>query len=151
MSRPNLFFDSSALFPAFASDSGGARELLRLAEVGLITITVSEQVIAETERVFARKLPRKLAAYRELLRETNLQIVRDPSPEELARYEEMIRDPADVGIVVAAMKADVDYLVAHNRRRCLDDPSGAGKSGLAIGSPGDALAWLRWQFIQQED
>lgn len=77
--------------------------------------------------------------------------MRDPSREELDRYAEIIRDPADVGIVVAAMKADVDYLVTHNRRHFLDDPGVAEKSGLAIGSPGDALAWLRWQFIQQED
>jgi hypothetical protein len=41
------------------------------------------------------------------------------------------------------MKAKVDYLVTHNRKHFLNDPTVAEKSGLRIGTPGDVLAWLR--------
>jgi hypothetical protein len=41
------------------------------------------------------------------------------------------------------MRGKVDYLVTLNRVHFLDDPGVAQRSGLQIGTPGDALAWLR--------
>jgi len=38
------------------------------------------------------------------------------------------------------MKAGVDYLVTLNRRHFIDDTSVAAKSGLRIGTSGEALA-----------
>ncbi len=55
----------------------------------------------------------------------------------------LIKDPGDVPILLAAMKAKVDFLVTHNRKHFLDDPKVAENSGLRIGTPGEALAWLR--------
>lgn len=63
MPRPDLFLDSSALFAGIVSSGGTARVLLLLAEAGLVTVTVSEQVVAETERAAARKVPQALAYY----------------------------------------------------------------------------------------
>jgi len=37
----------------------------------------------------------------------------------------------------------VDFLATHNRKHFLDDPKVAELSGLRIGTPGDALAWVR--------
>jgi hypothetical protein len=44
------------------------------------------------------------------------------------------------------MKAKVDYLVTLNRRYFLEDANLAQKSGLYIGTPGDALVWVRGQL-----
>jgi predicted nucleic acid-binding protein len=149
MSRIEVFLDSSALFAGIASPTGAARALLLLGEAEQITITVSEQVVAETERALARKLPRALGYYREAIRGTGLRIVHDPSPEENRAHQDIIGHPPDVAIVVAAMKADVDYLVTFNRRHFVDDPEVTLKSGIPIGTPGDALAWVRAQLAQQ--
>jgi predicted nucleic acid-binding protein len=146
MSRPDLFLDSSALFAGVVSPNGAARALLLLAEAGLVTITVSEQVVAETERALARKAPQALAYYREALRGTGLRIVRDPSPREVKAHQDIVAHQADVPIVVAAMRAGVDYLVTLNWRHFIDDPGVAARSGLRIGAPGDALAWVREQW-----
>jgi predicted nucleic acid-binding protein len=143
MSRPDLFFDSSALFAGIVSASGAGRALLLLAEAGQVTITVSEQVVAETERAIARKLPRALPDFREAVRATGLRIVRDPSPDEIETHLDVIAHRADVPIVVAAMQIQTGYLVTLNRRHFIDDPAAAERSGLCIGTPGDALAWLR--------
>jgi predicted nucleic acid-binding protein len=143
MPRPDLFLDSSALFAGVVSADGAARALLLLGEAGLVTITISEQVVAETERAVARKAPRALAYYREALRSSGLHIVRDPSPEEVEAHRDVVAHRADVPIVVAAMEAEVDYLVSFNRRHFIDDPGVAAQSGLRIGTPGDALAWVR--------
>lgn len=78
MSRAEVFFDSSALFAGVVSATGAARALLLLSEAGvLIQVIVSEQVIAETERNVAGKLPRALPYYREALRSGAVKIVQD--------------------------------------------------------------------------
>jgi predicted nucleic acid-binding protein len=146
MSKPDLFLDSSALFAGVVSSTGASRALLLLVEADLITVTISDQVIAETERAVARKIPRALAYYREALRSSGIRIMPKPSPEDVQRYLDIIAHQADVPIVVAAMQAKVDYLVTLNRRHFIDDPTVAVRSGLRIGTPGDALAWVREQL-----
>ena len=146
MPGPDLFLDSSALFAGVVSSGGAARALLLLAEAGLVTISISEQMVAETERAVARKVPRALPYYREALRSTGLRIVEDPSPEEVAAHRDVISHQADVPIVVAAMKVETDYLVTFNRRHFMEDASVAARSGLRIGTPGSALTWVREQL-----
>lgn len=148
MSDRRLFFDSSALFAGVVSSTGAARALLLLAEAGLIRIVLSEQVLAETERAVARKMPRALPHYRQALRSTGLEIVPDPSPEQVAGHQDMIAHRTDVPIVVAAMGVEVDYLVTLDRRHFIDDADVAARSGLRIGTPGEALAWIRGQLPQ---
>ena len=112
----------------------------------MITISISEQVIVETERAVTRKIPRAIPAYRETLRNTNLHILPTPTLLEIAPHREIITHQADVPIIVAAMKAHTDYLVTLNRKHFIDDPAVATQSGLRIGMPGDALARVRDQL-----
>jgi predicted nucleic acid-binding protein len=149
MPGPDLFFDSSALFAGVVSASGASRALLLLAEAGLVSSTVSEQVVAETERAVARKIPRALPNYREALRATGLRIVGDPSPTEIEAHKDIVKHQTDVPIVVAAMQVKADYLVTLNRRHFVDDPNVAARSGLRIGAPGDALVWVRERLRQE--
>ena len=88
--RPQLFFDASALFAGVISAVGAARALLLLSEAGTLAITVSEQVIAETERTLARKAPAAIPFYRETLRASRIRIVKDPSAAEVAAARDMI-------------------------------------------------------------
>jgi predicted nucleic acid-binding protein len=149
MTSPDLFFDSSALFAGIVSASGASRALLVLAEAGQVAITVSEQVVAETERAVARKIPRALPDFREAIRATCLHLARDPSSDEIKAYADIIAHQADVPIVVAAMQVKTDYLVTLNRRHFIDDPGVAERSKLRIGTPGDALAWVR-RYLAEE-
>ena len=143
MPKPNLFLDSSVLFAGVVSADGASRALLLLAESGLIAITVSEQVVTETERALARKVPRALPLYREALHSTGLRIVRDPLPEQVAQSADLVRHRADVPIVLAAIHARVDALVALDRRHWVDDSDVAARSGLRIGTPASILSWVR--------
>ena len=146
MSRLNLFFDSSALIAGIISSHGAARVLLLLAETGHITLTISEQVVAEAERAVARKAASALPDLRQAIQTTRAQIMRNPSPKEVMENLHLIAHPADVPILLAAMKARVDFLVTLNRRHFLDDPQVKQLSGLRIGTPGDALNWVRGQL-----
>ena len=143
MSRVNLFLDSSALFAGIASSTGAARVLLLLAETQHITITISEQVLVETERAIARKAPKALDDLRQAILASKAQIVRDPTPEEVRAQRNLISHPADIPIILAAMRIQADYLVTLNRKHFIDDPEVARQSGLRIGTPGEALEWVR--------
>jgi predicted nucleic acid-binding protein len=143
MPKFNIFLDSSALIAGVISESGAAHVLLNLGESRDIVLTVSELVILESERSVARKSPSNLDDLRKLIKATNLRIVPNPSKEEVEANLYLINDPNDVPILLAAMKAKVDYLATHNRKHFLDDPKVSARSGLRIGTPGDVLAWLR--------
>jgi predicted nucleic acid-binding protein len=148
MSGNNLFLDSSVLVSGIISANGAARILLLLAETSHITITVSEQVIAETERVIAKKVPHALIELRQAIHISKVRIMRNPTDEQVKANLYLISHLADVPIVLAAMQVKTDYLVTLNRRHFLDDPTVALRSGLRIGTPGDALSWYRERIFQ---
>jgi len=143
MPKFNIFLDSSALIAGAISESGAAHVLLNLGESQDIVLTVSELVILESERSMAKKAPSNLNNLRNLMRSSNLRIVENPTKAEVEANLYLINDPNDVPILLAAMKAKVDYLATHNRKHFLDDPKVAERSGIKIGTPGDVLAWLR--------
>jgi len=117
--------------------------LLELAEEEHIEITISEFVVIESERSVAIKSPQNIPHLRDLIIKSLLNIIRDPSPKEIRDNLYLISDPNDVPILLSAMKAKVDFLATHNRKHFLDDPKVSENSGLKIGTPGDALAWIR--------
>jgi predicted nucleic acid-binding protein len=149
MPEINLFLDSSALMAGIISATGAARVLLLLAESGQLSITISEQVVTEIERAIARKVPRAIHDFRQAIISTQALIVRDPSPQDIRAHSGLIAHPADIPIVLAAMQAKADYLVTLNRRHFIDDPDVAAKAGLRIGTPGDALIWVRDRISAQ--
>lgn len=142
----NLFFDSSVLFTGVASATGAARALLILAETGHITITISEQVVTETERALARKAPRALKDFRRAILASQAQIVHDPSRELVKANLDLVTHSSDIPILLAAMQSNADFFVTLNRKHFIDDPQVAVRSGLKIGSPADALTWVRGQI-----
>jgi predicted nucleic acid-binding protein len=146
----DLFLDSSALFAGIASATSAARALLLLAETGHITITISEQVVAETERAIARKLPGALEDLRQAILASKARILHDPSTEDVKAHPDLISHAADVPIVLAAMHTRADYLVKLNRVHFLDDPDVGEKAGLKIGTPGEALGWVRGRIAEEE-
>lgn len=147
----DVFMDSSALMAGIISAEGAARALLLLAEDEKIQIIVSEQVIAEVERNLARKAPRTLPFAREMLRQAKIRIVPRPFQEEVQQHQDWIRHPADVPILAAAARAQVAFLVTLDTRHFIDDPEVSRRSGLKIGVPRDALAWVRTELSKSEE
>jgi predicted nucleic acid-binding protein len=143
MKKPHIFLDSSALIAGVISDTGAAHALLKLGENKYIDLTISELVVLESERAIAKKSPRDIPNLRNAIVQSQLNIIRNPSLKEISDHLYLIRDPNDVPILLSAMKAKVDFLATHNRKHFLDDPKVSELSGLRIGTPGDALAWVR--------
>lgn len=143
MSKIKVFLDSSAVMAGVISSAGAARVLLVMSENGQIETFISEQVIVESERSIAKKVPQALPEFRQTLKDANLKVVHNPTQEEIEDNLSLIADPDDVPILLAAMKSHVDYLATHNRKHFLNDYKVAEKAGLKIGTPGDVLAWIR--------
>lgn len=146
--KPRIFLDTSALIAGLASPAGASNLILSLAEAELVTIVVSEQVLAEAERTLRSKVPGAVAEYNRLLAAGALEVVADPREAEVAAAAAIIH-AKDAPILAAAMACQVDYVVTLDRRHFLDDPQVAQRSGLRIGTPGDFLAWLRTLWERQ--
>ena len=83
MYKLNLFLDSSALFAGIVSGSGAARVLLLLAESEHISLTISTQVVSETERAIVKKVPKALNDLRQAILASKARIVLDPPIEDV--------------------------------------------------------------------
>jgi predicted nucleic acid-binding protein len=143
--KPRVFLDTSALLAGLASPTGASNVILTLAEMELLALVVSKQVLAEAERNLQEKLPEAIPEYQRFLSTCPLERVADPPAGDVAKAKEIIH-PKDDSILMAAKNAQVDYLVTLNRKHSLDDPEVARRSGLRIGAPDGFLAWLREQL-----
>ena len=88
--KMRIFADANILIAGADSRSGESRAVLLMAEIGLLTLVVSRQVLDEAERNIRAKLPRALPNFAEQMAHINLEILADPTLEESARWESII-------------------------------------------------------------
>jgi predicted nucleic acid-binding protein len=116
MKKLNIFLDSSALMAGVISETGAAHALLQLGETEDILLTISELVLNETTRSVERKSPDNLEDVQKEIKKAKIKIVKDPSYEEIQANLYLIEDPDDVPVLLAAVKAKVDYLATHDKK-----------------------------------
>jgi len=139
--RLKVFLDTSALITGIASSRGDARAVLQLAEISLIEVFVSRQVIVEADRNIGEKLPEMLNEYREFIDLLAPVLVKDPSPRDVKRFLTVIH-PDDAPILASAVISDADFLITWDRKHFI------GKnihvhSNLKIVTPGEFLKYFR--------
>ncbi len=113
--RWQVFIDTSALIAGMLSPTGAAHEVLRLCEAHVVQAVLSRQVLVETDRNLADKLPTLLPDYRAFLKHLAPRIAADPPRASVERAKELIHHN-DAPILAAALLAHVDYLVTWNTR-----------------------------------
>lgn len=139
--RLKVFLDTSALIAGIASSRGAARAVLQLAEIGLIEVFVSKQVIVEADRNIEDKLPEMLSEYREFIKLLAPILIDDPHQKDIKKCLTVI-NPDDAPIHAAAMNAEVDFLITWDRKHFI------GKnihihSNMKIVTPGEFLKYFR--------
>ncbi len=137
-----LFFDSSAFYAAAYSSTGAAREVILLSLQGRVKIVVSQDVLEETQRNIARKAPELVDIYHLFLSLLTLEIVPDPSINEVREAERHVVQK-DAPIVAAARNAKVDYLVTFDKKHLLDHPDLVKYVGAEIVTPREVIAFLK--------
>lgn len=134
-----IFVDANVLIAGADSTSGASNAVLQLAEVGLCRLVVSRQVLDEAERNLRKKLPRVLPNFAAQMACLQLEIVSDPTPEEVAPWTAVVH-PSDAAILCAAIKASVNRFLTLNTRHFT--PAVAAQSGLRIQTPAQFMAEL---------
>jgi predicted nucleic acid-binding protein len=90
-------------------------EFLRHALRGDFTLLLSEQAIREARRRMRMGTERQAAALEGFLADCPFELVLDPPREQVAQNSDLLRDPTDIPIALAAINACADYLVTNDK------------------------------------
>ena len=136
-----IFLDTSALIAGIASSKGAARAVLQLAEVSLIEVIVSKQVIVEADRNIEEKISEMLNEYREFIKILSPILVDDPSQKECEKFLKVI-NPDDAPILASAVNSRADYLITWDKKHFMSKDVRA-YSDIKIVTPGEFLNHFR--------
>jgi predicted nucleic acid-binding protein len=139
--RLKVFLDTSALVAGIASSRGAARAVLQLAEIGLIEVIVSRQVIVEADRNIEKKLPEILNEYRAFMELLAPVLLDDPRQKDIERFLKIINYD-DAPILASAVISGADFLVTWDRKHFMDKNINI-HSQLKIVTPGEFLKYFR--------
>ncbi len=112
--RPRVFLDANVLirgvtFPRFPY------EVLRHAARNEIVAIVSLMVM-DSVRLYVRgRFPAHQEALEALLELLDLEVAPDPPAQEVAAHIDLVRDPKDVPVALAAIEARAEYVVSTDR------------------------------------
>jgi len=115
ISQYRIFFDTSAYIAALISPKGAAGELIRLVEVGILRMVVSQEVIIEADRVLTRKFPELVQENRRLWKHLTPEIAPNPTTNQAKLFLERL-PRADATILCSAHLAKVSAFVTWNTR-----------------------------------
>ena len=140
--RIKVFADTSVIIAAVWSATGGARELFRMSEHGLITLVTGHSALVEADEVVRRKFPDTLPQLVNILETSHLETTEKPAEDLILEANRLIAYPPDAAILGEAMQAAPDWFVTHDREHFLNNPA-LQILPFRIGTPGDVLVWIR--------
>ena len=148
-SEPRVFLDTSVLFAAVLSETGGARLILKLGEARVLRLLVGPRVLREADNVLTCKAPESRALFALLLDQAGVETGSNPDTGTSNRAEKVVDYAPDARILAEAMVAQADYFVTFDRQHFIDNPS-AHDLPFLVGTPGEFLAWLRERLRRLE-
>jgi len=146
-SEPRVFLDTSVLFAAVWSETGGARLILKLGEAGVVSLWVGPWVLREADAVLERRSPESRPHFALLLDRARVQVGREAGPTALSQAHSVVDYTPDAQVLAEALEVGAKYLVSLDRKHLVGNPD-AGELPLLIGTPGDFLAWYRQQLAE---
>lgn len=135
-----VFVDANVLIAGTDSQSGVSNAVLKMAEIGLFQLVVCIQVLDEAERNLRKKLPRALPNFAAQLARLRLEILPDPTIEQIKPWLAII-EAQDAPILCAAAGCSVDRFIILNTKDFTSDV--AEQSGLTIQTPAEFVEDVR--------
>jgi len=124
-------------------------EVLRHAVLDDYQLVLSPFVIDEARKHISRLFPQVIDQFDTVLSASNYEEIPDPSKEELAAHAGLVRDREDIPVALAAINAQVDYLISQDKD--LTDPSEPIHQYLTVLLPGTFLhEHMGWTSDQLE-
>ena len=142
-----IFLDTSVIFAAVLSETGGARKLFRLGEAGVLQLIVGPNVLRECEDVVRRKVPASLPILAYLLELGMVEIVTQSPDAFIEQATAIVAYKPDAYVLAEAIGAEPDWLITHDKIRFLSANLGTNLA-FRIGTPGDLIQWLEDEFTQ---
>ena len=142
---PRVFLDTSVLFAAVLSPTGGARKLFLLAETGVLKLVVGPTVLQECDEVIRRKAPGSSTRLAQLLAEAQTETSARPSKRQIKTAHSYVRYAPDAYVLAEAIHAKPDWFVTHDKEHFLKSRSTI-KLPFEIGTPGDLLQRFKEDF-----
>ncbi len=147
MTRKNVrvFLDTSVLFAAVLSSTGGARKLFLLGEAGLLELVVGPNILREADEVVRRKASASLPLLAQLLEIGKVHTVSAPTPRQIASARKMVAYVPDAQVLAEAIRSEADWFVTHDKEHFLKAKATINLS-FEIGTPGDLLQKFKDEF-----
>lgn len=136
--KRKVFLDTSVVFAAVLSPTGGARKLFQLGEARILKLFIGPNVLRECDEVVRRKAPALLSTLAQLLEIGQVETSEAPNNEQIAKARLFVQYAPDAHVLAEAIKAQPDWFVTHdkehflNAREQIDLP-------FEIGTPGDLI------------
>ena len=121
--------------------------LLRLGESGAISILISSHVLDELHSALTHKAPAILPLVAVLVDRVRAEIVAAPDDSHLRLARGVTTHAGDAAVLAAAWQALPDFFVTLDRQHFLENPRLAEGVPFPVGTPGDALGWIRRRFL----
>ena len=142
-----IFLDTSVIFSAVLSDTGGARKLFRLGEAGVIQLVVGPNVLRECEEVVRCKVPASLPTLAYLLELGLVEMRSQPLDDFIEQAQAIVAYQPDAYVLAEAMGAEPDWFVTHDKEHFLKIRQDA-RLKFQVGTPGDLIQHLEDEFTQ---
>jgi predicted nucleic acid-binding protein len=143
--NPRMFLDTSVLFAAVLSPTGGARKLFLLAEAGVLTLVVGPIVLKECDEVIHRKAPGSSPRLAQLLATAQTETSAPLSKSQIKTAQSYVRYDADAPVLAEAIHSKPDWFVTHDKEHFLKSRSKI-KLAFEIGTPGDLIQRFKEDF-----
>jgi predicted nucleic acid-binding protein len=112
--KPRVFVDANVLF-AGSVFPRWPYEVLRHAAAGDLHLVLCPLVIDQARRHLQKRFPDQLVRFDQFLQKVDYELVSDPALEEIEAHTNLVRDASDIAVALAAIAADVDYVVSEDK------------------------------------
>ena len=143
--NPRVFLDTSVLFAAVLSPTGGARKLFLLAEAGVLRLVVGPTVLTECDEVIRRKAPGSSPRLAQLLAGAQTETSAAPTKRQIKTAQSCVRYAPDARVLAEAISAEPDWFVTHDKEHFLKSRTKI-KLPFEIGTPGDLIQRFKEDF-----
>lgn len=96
-------------------------EVLQHAFKGDFSLVLSEYVLQQARSHIQRRFPDHVDQFDKFLQACEYELVADPTREQVAQNLDLVRDPSDVPVALAAMHTGVDFLVSEDKDLTVQD------------------------------
>lgn len=137
-----VFLDTSVIFAAVYSETGGSRMILKMAEAKIISIWIGPWVLKEAEAVIERKAPASKSLFALLLDRSHVSICQAADRQDELLAESIVGYKPDAQVLAEALTINADYFVSLDRKHLIGNPS-LTKLPFPVGTPGEFLEWYK--------